>query len=374
MCCGVIRMPDENALVDPETTGQESTPDMEAGEEPVQKEKRRGRLYGRKWKISIYKPSYKKDEDGNVTEERDPEHDTEMDVSLLKCEFQTKTTTETAVQVCTLVVYNMNAATEKEVIEEGFQISIFGGYTEGQYGEIFTGDIVQIFRNRENGIDYRLEIIALKGALSLFTNHVRSTIAAGSTPRDVVHAVAGQADKRIGVGEVSEELPEQTLPRGKVLFGTPAKYLRDICTWNDAVYWEGEDGKLVLETVEQEIPVDKVLVLTPVTGLVGTPIYSDQGIQIKMLLDARIKLRSMIKIDNEIIQRQAIQIDASGQQKSDQLPQTAQFDQDGEYQVFSIEHRGDTWGDEWTTTVVGVSRNGRMSLLTAVNKPGQTLK
>ena len=159
-----------------------------------------------------------------------------------------------------------------------------------------------------------------------------------------------------------------------MLFGTPAKYLRDICTWNDAVYWEGEDGKLVLETVEQEIPVDKVLVLTPATGLVGTPIYSDQGIQIKMLLDARIKLRSMIKIDNEIIQRQAIQIDASGQQKSDQLPQTAQFDQDGEYQVFSVEHRGDTWGDEWTTAVVGVGRNGRMSLLTAVNKPGQTLK
>ena len=336
---------------------------------------RRGRLYGRKWKILIYKPAYKTDENGSATDERDPEHDTEMDVSMLKCEFQTKPTTETAVQIGTIVVYKMNAATEKEAIEEGFQISIFGGYEEGQYGEIFTGDIVQIFRNRENGTDYRLEIIAIKGMISLFMNHVRSTIAAGSTPRDVVNAVAGQADKKIGVGEVSEELPAEPLPRGKVLFGTPAKYLRDICTWNDAAYWEGEDGKLTIETVEQEIPEDRLLVLTPNTGLVGTPIYTDQGIQIKMLLDPRVKLRTMIQIDNEIIQRQAIQIDpSSGQQRNDQLPQTAQFDQDGEYQVFSVEHHGDTWGDEWTTSVIGVSRNGRMGLLTTVNGAGQTMK
>lgn len=336
---------------------------------------RKGRLYGRKWKITIYKPAYQKDEEGNQTDEFDLEHDTEMDVSLLKCEFQTKATTETAVQIGTLVVYNMNAASEKEVIEEGFQISIFGGYEEGQYGEIFTGDIVQVFRNRENGTDYRLEIVALKGMKSLFVNHVRSTIAAGSTPRDVVNAIAEQADEKIEVGDVSEELPEQTLPRGKVLFGTPAKYLRDICTWNDAAYWEGEDGKLTVETVEQEIPEDRVIVLTPMTGMVGTPIYTDQGIQIKMLLDARVKLRSMIKIDNELIQRQAVQIDpGSGQQKSDQLPQKEQFDKDGEYQVFSVEHKGDTWGDEWTTEVVGVSRNGRMGLLTAVDGAGQTMK
>ena len=42
--------------------------------------------------------------------------------------------------------------------------------------------------------------------------------------------------------------------------------------------------------------------------------------------------------------------------------------------MFSVEHKGDTWGEEWTTSVVGVSRNGRMGLLTAVNGAGQTMK
>lgn len=339
---------------------------------------RKGRLYGRKWEIKIYKPRKKQDENGKDTEERDTENDTAIDVSQLRCVFSTKATTETAAQVCTLVVYNMNAATEKEVIEEGFQISIFGGYEEGQYGQVYIGDIVQVFRNREDGINYRLEIVALAGWKKLFANHIRSTIAAGSKPRDLPQQIANasqESKETIEVGEVSEELPDEALPRGKVLFGTPAKYLRDLCRWNDAIYWEGEDGKLTLETVEQDIPENRVLVLTPTTGLVGTPAYTDNGIHMKILLDPRIKLRTMVKIDNEIIQRQALQIDATtGNSSKDTLPQTQQFDKDGEYQIFSVEHKGDTWGDEWTTDIVGVSRNGKMGLLTAVNSKGQTVK
>ena len=125
--------------------------------------------------------------------------------------------------LCTLVVYNMNAATEGSILTEGFQIHIEGGYQEGQYGEIFTGDIVQIFRNLENGVDYRLEIIALKGVLMFDVNYVRATLAAGSTPRAIVQAISDNADTPIGVGEVSQNLTQQALPRGKVLFGTPSQ-------------------------------------------------------------------------------------------------------------------------------------------------------
>lgn len=126
--------------------------------------------------------------------------------------------------------------------------------------------------------------------------------------------------------------------------------------------------------MEDEIPEDKCLFLTPVTGLVGTPVYSDDGIHIKMLLDCRVKLYTLIKIDNDIIQRQAQQYDVTGKGNNNQLPQQYQFDQDGEYQVFSVVHSGDTWGDTWTTEVVGIGRNGRMGLLTAVQTKEQTTR
>lgn len=334
--------------------------DVEKSGESNQSTTRMNRLYGRKWKITIYKPAYKKDENGNDV--RDKEHDTAIDVSLLKCVFKIEQKLETATTLATLVVYNMNDKAEGDIIREGFQISIEAGYQEGQYGEIFTGDIVQVFRNRENGIDYRLEIIALKGNILFDANMVRSSLAAGSTARDTIKALSENADKKIEVGEISPYLNQHPLPRGKVFFGTPGKYIRDICIHNDANFWIDSDDTLTIKKITDEIPEDKCLVLTPMTGLVGTPQYGDDGIHIKMLLDCRVKLYTLIKIDNELIQRQAMNFDLSGQGNNNQLPQQSQFDQNGEYQVFSVSHNGDTWGDTWITEVIGVGRNGRVGL------------
>ena len=335
-----------------------------------------GRLYGRKWKVVIYKPAYK--EDGK----RDPENDTAMDVSMLRCVFKTQHSNETAATICTLEVYNMNATTEAEVIKAGFQISIEAGYQEGQYGEIFTGDIVQVIRNRENGIEYKLEIIAIKGNMLFDGNHVRSQIAAGSDPRKVIEEVAQKSIVAFDVGDVSENLSQQKLPRGKVLFGTPNKYLRDVAIGNSAYYWAGSDDKLVVKKVADRIPADECLVLSPgnpennepnMGGLVGTPQYGDDGIRIKILMDARVKTLSMVKIDNEWIRKQLINIslDEKGQGNSP-LPQQNQFDQDGEYQVFSVSHQGDTHGNDWYTNIVGIGRNGRSGLLTVQANKDQT--
>ena len=359
MYCGVIRMP--------EAQGQDWY-----GEENPKEPWVQGIQYGRRWKITIFKPAYKENAEGK--QERDPEHDVEMDVSLLRCIFKTQFTKGTPVQIGTLVVYNMNAATEKEVIQEGFQISIEGGYEEAQYGHIYTGDIVQVIRNRENGIDYRLEILAIRSSLMFDTNHVRASIAAQAKPREVVETVCKQADKEMAPGEISDNISQQPLPRGKVIFGTAGKYLRDIAIANNAWFGEDDEGKVYMRGINDEIPQDKCLELTPNTGLVGTPKYTDGGIQIKMLLDARVKIDSLIKIDNELIQRQLINVDQkTGGMSSNQQPQANVFDKDGEYQVFSVAHAMDTHGNDWSTEVLGISRNGRTGLPATVESVNQSM-
>jgi hypothetical protein len=359
------------------TTEKQMQPEQE-------EEKAGGILYGRKWLISIFKHAYKdklddkgapvKDKNGHIKQERDTEHDIQIDVSELRCIFRCQYNLNTALSVGTLVVYNLSAATEAEIIKEGFQFSVFGGYEQGQYGEIFTGDIVQVIRNRENGIDYRLEIIAVRSKMDFDWNFVRSSVAAQSTPREVVQAVCKDADKPLEAGKVSEKIPEQALPRGKILFGRPIKYLRDMCIHNNAFIEQNAEGKVEMHTLNDEIPQNMCLELTPESGLIGTPRYTDQGIQIKMLLDARVKLQSLIKINNEIIQKQLISIDPNMQGKNNQQPQQNVFDKDGEYQVLSITHSGDTWSDDWSTEVVGIGRNGRTGLPTAVNTQQQSLQ
>lgn len=336
-------------------------------------ETRKARLYGRAWQVLIFKPAYTTNDKGEKI--RDTEHDISIDVSHLRCTFQTEWKYNTQqTQMGMLVVYNLNAATEGAIIREGFQISISAGYVEGQYGEIFTGDIVQIIRNREDGVDYKLEIIAFRG-LMMFqgVNYVRSTLAAGSTSREIVNAVAKSADNPLKIGDVSKNLNQQPLPRGKVLFGTPGKYLRDVCVNNDASYGTDSAGKVTIIRAADEIPESMCLTLTPATGLVGTPQYSDDGIHMQMLLDCRIKLNTLIKIDNEIIKKTVLNFDMTGA-GNNQQSQLYQFDQDGEYQVCSIIHRGDTWGDTWFTEVIGIGRNGRLGLLTATQNASQSTR
>jgi hypothetical protein len=332
-----------------------------------------GLLYGRKWQILIYKPAYKKNEETGENE-RDPDNDIEINVSDLKCVFKCSYTNGTALTAGTLVVYNMNAATEKEVINEAFQIAIYGGYEQGQYGEIFTGDVVQVIRNRENGIDYRLEILAIRGYQELQMNFVRSSVAANSDARDIVEQVCKASDVKMKTGEVSDLLPKQPLPRGKILFGKPFKYLREIAMNNNAFFQLNSNQEVEVHAMYDEIPENMCLTLTPESGLVGTPKYSDNGIIIKMLLDPRVKVRSMIKIDNALIQRQLLSIDTSMSGKNNQQNQKNVFDEDGEYEVLSVTHSGDTWGDDWSTEVVGISRTGRNTLQTAVSNNTQSLQ
>jgi hypothetical protein len=82
----------------------------------------------------------------------------------------------------------------------------------------------------------------------------------------------------------------------------------------------------------------------------------------------------LIKIDNSIIQGQLVNIDPQMQGKSNQTPQNQIFDESGEYEVLSLTHSGDTWGDDWSTEVVGIGRNGPKGIATAIAKPEQTLQ
>lgn len=332
-----------------------------------------GILYGRKWEIKIYKPAYKDDK----KQERDPDNDIGIDVSELKCIFRCQYQMNTALTVGTLVVYNLSAETEAGIIKEGFQFSVSGGYENGQYGEIFVGDIIQVIRNREDGINYRLELLGVSAVMEFDWNWVRASVAAQAKPRDVIGTITEKAEQPLKMGEISEKISQQPLPRGKILFGKPYKYLRQIAEANNSWFALNSKREVTLTSMTDEIPENMCLSIAPESGLIGTPRYTDNGIIIKMLLDARVKLGSLIKIDNSIIQGQLINIDSTmsgkgGSNSQSANNQNAIFDESGEYMAIAVTHSLDTWGDEWSTEAVGMGRNGPTGLLTSMSTPEQT--
>lgn len=313
-----------------------------------------------------------KDEEGNEVKQ-----DTVLDVSDLHVTFEIKHNALGKPAIAHICIHNLNAKTEGLILESGHSVMIEAGY-QPQYGIIFEGDIIQVFRNREEGTDYKLEMIAATASDFLGINYCRTSLAAGSTPRQIIETVATQSETSIEIDKVSESIADTPLPRGKVIFGYPGDILNDVAKGNDGFYQVSVEGKLEVRKYTDPIPEDMCISLTPWTGLVGTPEYTDEGINIKMLLNPNVKIHSMIKINNEWIQRKTIDLgnvtnpDLNGGAKV--TNQNTVFDQDGEYEVYSLIHSGDTHGEEWFTSVVGIGRNGRAGLPIMVESAEQTVR
>lgn len=288
---------------------------------------------------------------------------TALDVSNLRCTFHIEKTYHAKANYSEIVIYNLSAETEGTIINEYDRVIVNAGYqgvdpngNPKQYGKIFDGNIIQCLRDREDdNVNYKLTLICGDADNYLNSAFVKQTMNAGITHRQMINALASQATITTDIGKISPDLKEVQLPRGKVFFGTPKQYLREIAADNNASFWM-DNGEIHVEK-----PTDnfgQAIVVTPETGLIGTPqMASDGGISIKMLLNANIGLMSMIKLDNSNIRQAKLQ----GKQKPTML------DQDGQYQAYKIIHDGDTRGQNWYTSITGVSRTGKLPIQLATD-------
>jgi hypothetical protein len=304
-----------------------------------------------------------------------------LDVSDLRCVFQVRKTYANAPNICECAIYNLAPGTEKKLIEEGQRLIVEAGYdskkfteektAEGKttrysryqrYGIIFDGDVFQVIRELEDGVSYKLTIQAIDGDKFNYQNKINVTLPINSSPRTVISAIAKSSGVPIETGKISADLSAQRLPRGKVLFGDPKKYLDQVAGDNRAAMWI-EDSKLNVVKFTDPPPLGEAIVITPGNGMVGAPRQNGGGVELRCLLDPRIKIAGLIKIDNEIVRRAKV---VFGQ------PQTM-LDKDGIYAVSDVAHTGDSRGGEWYTDIKGVAMGtGRTPLLMAT--AAQTLR
>lgn len=309
-------------------------------------------LFGRKWKVTIYKTNKTNDT-------------TELDVSELRCVFEIEKVALSIANYGVISIYNLASATENMILNEGSTVTIEAGYQNyytvengkesvnvaSQYGHVFTGNIMQIIRTREDNLDYVLKLVCLDGDSFLSDNFVAFSLNKGQNPRKIIESIASKSNVTTEIGRISPDLPSQTYPRGKVMFGDPKKYIRTIAKGNNCDFFI-DNGKIHVERATDTAP-GEALVLTPQTGLIGTPQQTQEGIEFKCLLNPKIQLKSMVKLDNSYIRQQQFEIG--------QCPMI--LDEDGQYQAYKVTHKGDNRGTDWYTQVVGISRYGKVPLL-----------
>ena len=277
------------------------------------------------------------------------------DLSDLRCTFRVKSQCTSPMTECTLEVYNLNNKTANRLLKSGFNVQLFAGYENSRYGKIFDGDIVQSFRNYHDGIDEILQILALSGNRLLTNNWISTSLTSGQTQNQVVDTVA--KDKNVTIKksqDIQQKLNETKYPRGQVIFKELADIMEKTTSDINSVCQVTKDGVLEMKSMSEAVrgqlfPLD----LNYTNGLIGSPVYSEQGITITSLLDSRIKPLCLLKVNNQLLERSYANVNQIGIIEQDRRL----IDPDGEYRIMSVTHSGDTYGDTWQTEAIGVGRN-----------------
>lgn len=331
------------------------------------------KLFGRRWKVSILIPLNETETSADLSKytayvvSNSDYEDQSLDVT-----FRVEKSGWKCPNFSEITVYNLNPEIENIAIRSGARILIEAGYVNGDYGVIYDGNIFQPMWEREDTVTTKVTLNCIDAMDVIYENHVSAVSGPLAHQKNIVADMASSARKPFKIMNISDGMGDNQLVRGKVLFGSPAHYMRKYAQQNGTVM-SAIDRNVYINRPQDPIPAvltNKALVLSPGSGgLVGTPQQTQDGITFTCLLNPMIRVFKpepmLVKIDNKLIRQMAIQYNTAG---------FSRLDEDGIYRVLGVVHSGNTRGNEWYTTVVGANQSMEGTLATmyknesAVNK------
>jgi hypothetical protein len=283
-----------------------------------------------------------------------------IDLSNMRIRFRTQNMQADAPNTAWIRVYNLSDNTANSIWSEYTDVSLQAGYESGNYAVIFSGQIMQCKKGKESNVDSYLDIMAADALLAHTFGFVSKSLEQ-ATKEDQVKAIRDELSK-MGVTLAPDALRALSgsavtggvLPRGKVMWGLAGAKMNDVCD-SSATTWSIQNG--VLQIVDRAgYKAGEVVKINSQTGMVGIPEATEQGLEVKMLLNPLIGIGGRIQINNAEINQTAVR--GAMYPKYGAPPQYARTTEDGFYRVLVAEHSGDTRGQEWYTNVVALALDG----------------
>lgn len=282
-----------------------------------------------------------------------------LDLSQLRIKFSVKQSDSQSPNTADIRVYNVSEETALSMLinlnpPSGISTSTPGrvvlqaGY-ESNFGVIFQGNIKQIILGRESATDTFVDIVAGDGHLAYNYAIVNQTIAAGSNSDDQIAAALTPMNKYgVTLGYVSTKQLNK-LPRSKVMYGNARNYLRAVSQGTQQT-WSIQNEKVTFIKKTSYKP-GTAIILTSKTGLIGTPQQTNEGVNVKCLLNPNIQVGGRINIAEATVQNFKINLQNVNSPANIAPPLT----QDGNYYVLVIDQIGDTRGVDWYTNILGIT-------------------
>ena len=288
---------------------------------------------------------------------------------------------------CDVRIYNLTDDEANSLLQtqtpEFTQLVLKAGYQSQTLGLLFSGSIKQTRKGREDQRNSYLDITAADGdAAYNYSATALSLVASQNTPKNaieqIVQRMAGVAigspigggnGQTVSMGYTPSTLNPNPGVRGRVYYGDSVDALTEIAEANDCT-WSIQNGQVVFIPKTTYLP-DEAIVISPLTGLIGVPEQTQNGLTMRVLLNASIKIGQRVQLIAPAINQLRYGLDANSQALASlQKTSETKINLQGMYYVMRADHQGDTRGIPWYTDLVCLAVDATQPVTSGV---GQTI-
>lgn len=250
---------------------------------------------------------------------------------ILRLTFKVVRTLKKEPNTAEISIYNLTQANRVAFQEKGLETSLEAGYLNN-VSQIFKGQL-DFAENKLSGRDWITTLQSTDGGKLFRSARINTSIKGPAKIGDVLQAAgdalginAGNLAEKVRSGSIRGALTEFT--NGIVLSGK-AEQVFDKVVKSMGYSWSVQDGQLQLLEPVEVVGQDAVL-LTPGTGLIGTPEAGEKGY---------VKARSLLQ--PELLPGRKVKIESKNQ------------DVNGFFRAEKCTFIGDTWGKDWYVDIEG---------------------
>lgn len=263
-----------------------------------------------------------------------------LDVSGLRVTFRVGKTSTSEPNTATVAIYNLAEFSRGRIKAKDQAVIVRAGYVD--LVEQVCAGVIKRVEHRREGVDIVTELELKDGGRDLLEPEFRRSYQRATSRRriidDILRTMPHTSRGRINAAGVAG------VTSGKLSFSTTSKLAIDRLARAWDFEWSIQDGAIqVLDPDGTVEPVELATVLSPETGLIGSPARTGQegrkssrsrsrkqqtGAKFQTLLFPSIRPGRYVLLESEFVS--------------------------GAFKVQSVEHTGDTHGNDWSTDVEAV--------------------
>lgn len=232
-----------------------------------------------------------------------------------------------------IVIRNLSETNIQRITQRYTSVELIGGY-EGAEALLFRGNISNYSKER-NGPTSEFHLIVKSSTSAWEASTFQKTFAAGTPLSTVLGELMGSFQGVIP-GQIAASPDWPTNLSSTVVAGSSRRSM-DVLARTYNFDWNIIDDEVTVVSRGQALKDRPAYVISPATGLIGSPVLTELGADFRVLLNPAIMLGREIEMRSEYAQLGQAGVEFR------RVRNTA----DGTYKVMDIRMSGDTNGVDW---------------------------